>query len=265
MIDVTYIPAPAKHCLTHRHVVVLGQFDGFHVGHQALLSLAKEVAQHIDGQSSVVLFDPLPKIFLGKMSREDRLMTLEEQTAFVHGFGCDGVFRMCFDAHVANMAAATFVDEVLLQHCHAQAVVVGEDFRFGRGRSGTLSYLQSALEAQGRSLHVVPLAHDVARKIGSSACREALKKCDFQQLARWLGRPWSVALHGVITVRQGSSYVALPQRLMPTLARQSAALVFEDQRRQTVAVSTTPLSGGIGIQVHDVIIEGKADLIFDVW
>ncbi len=182
--------------------LTIGNFDGVHRGHQAMLALLRNEAQHRGLPSCVMTFEPHPRDYFSRRAgRPDtappRIATLRDRLSELARCGIDQVLVMRFDAALAALSPQRFISDVLVEGLGAKYVLVGDDFRFGAQRAGDYALL----DAQG-PLH----GFDVARmlsyevhglRVSSSAVREALRLGDMAQAATLLGRPYSITGHVV--------------------------------------------------------------------
>jgi riboflavin kinase / FMN adenylyltransferase len=172
-----------------RPAVAVGNFDGVHLGHQALLATARERAGERGGQVVVLTFDPHPARVLSPERAPSRLMTLEQKAEVLEAHGVDVLAVLPFTATLAEKTAAEFAGLVLSRSLRAEEVVVGENFRFGRGRAGTLQELERLGAGLGfRTVGVPPVLHD-GRPVSSSRVRDALGEGDVAEALALLGRP----------------------------------------------------------------------------
>ena len=184
--------------------VTIGNFDGVHRGHQAMLSMLVHEARQRGLPTCVLTFEPHPRDFFSRRAGRPqaapaRVATLRDGVQALAECGVDRLVVLRFDEALAALSAAAFVEQVLVEGLRARLVMVGDDFRFGAGRSGDYAMLD---EAGGR------LGFDVARmmsfevhglRVSSSAVRAALGEGDMARAAALLGRPYAVsgrAAHG---------------------------------------------------------------------
>ncbi|MBX3271287.1 MAG: bifunctional riboflavin kinase/FAD synthetase [Sandaracinaceae bacterium] len=166
-----------------RAIVAPGNYDGVHLGHRALLATARDAAR--PGEPVTVLtFDPHPAVVLSPLRAPTPLTLIARREALLRRLGADVVEVVRFDKGFAAQSAEAFVADVLVRRLHARAVVVGPDFRFGKGRTGGVATLREAgLEAR----EVAPVEHDGA-VVSSTRIRGALREGHVEDAARWLGR-----------------------------------------------------------------------------
>ena len=172
-------------------VVVIGNFDGVHLGHQRVLSRAREVADRDHLALVAVTFDPHPMAVLRPEHAPTMLTGLEERAALLAGAGADDVLAVPFDRDIASWTPEEFVDRVLVHSLHAAAVVVGANFRFGHRAAGDVATLQAAGESRGFEAEGIPL--DGGPQVWSSTyVRTCLVTGDVAGAAEALGRPFTV-------------------------------------------------------------------------
>lgn len=177
--------------------VAIGNFDGVHLGHQSILRRLCEIARGLGVRSCLLTFEPHPREFFAPDQAPARLTSLREKLELFEAAGIDRVHVCHFDARFAAMDAEAFMRDILQRSLAARFVLVGDDFRFGAGRSGTLEALQTAGRASGFEVEVVtPVAYEGTR-VSSTAIRKALVAGDLFMAARLLGRDYSMSGHVV--------------------------------------------------------------------
>ena len=178
--------------------LTIGNFDGVHLGHQALLNqlLAEGKARGLP--AAVVIFEPHPREFFTPLQAPARLTSLRGKLELFSGLGVDRVHVCRFNAQFARMSAADFIN-VLYQRLSARFVLIGDDFRFGSGRSGDFALLEKIGATQGFEVRaVLSVKHDGVR-ISSTAVRAALAAGQLRAAQRYLGRHYSISgrvVHG---------------------------------------------------------------------
>ncbi len=173
----------------------IGVFDGVHVGHQEVFRMVRVVADRLDVASAVVTFDNHPALVVRPRSAPRLLTTLEQKLELIDAQGIDYVYVVHFDAERAGTHPDVFVEQVFVDALHAKAIVVGEDFHFGRGRSGNVDALRKIGEEWGFEVHALELIQhsDEAREpVSSTKIRRALAGGDVARAALMLGRPYEV-------------------------------------------------------------------------
>jgi riboflavin kinase / FMN adenylyltransferase len=166
-------------------VVCIGRFDGVHIGHQALIHQAKTLAAQHDCLTTALCFDPHPNTVF-KRAVLPELTTLEQRFKLLHYYGVDHCVCLNFTQQFAALTAAQFLNEIILKRLQAHAVVVGENFRFGRMREGDVKVLQQwGLQMQ---VSVLPLSLVICQgqPVSTSRCRTCL--ADQDVLEKLIGR-----------------------------------------------------------------------------
>lgn len=177
-----------------RPVIAIGNFDGLHRGHRAIIDKTLVLARHLSRPSAILTFEPHPRDFFGRGEPVFRLTPLAEKTEIAERLGLDALIVLTFDAAMAKMEAEEFIAEWLVARLGIAAVMVGTDFRFGARRLGT----SALLEREGRRLsfdvEILPeVAAQGAGRVSSSAVRKALEAGDIAQASELLGHRWFVA------------------------------------------------------------------------
>jgi len=195
--DLSACPTPARGT-----VVTIGAFDGVHRGHRAVFATLRSHAERLGCETAVVTFDPHPATVVRPESAPKLLTSLEQRLELIAEAGVDQTVVIHFDEERSREPAADFVHEVLRDCLQAKAVVVGENFHFGRDREGTIDLLRKLGADLGFEVHPLPLVprHDgVAEAVSSTAIRRALDGGDVALAARLLGRPFELrgtVVHG---------------------------------------------------------------------
>lgn len=180
-------------------VVAIGNFDGMHMGHQAVLQALKERAQALNAMTCVMTFEPHPREFFTPQQAPARLTSLREKLELMEAAGIQKVHVCHFDAAFAAMSAVDFMQDILHQSLNAKAVLVGEDFRFGAKRSGNVEMLRESGDHLGFAVYPVPKVEIGGQRVSSTAVREALAAGDLQRAKVLLGRDYSISglvVHG---------------------------------------------------------------------
>jgi len=177
-------------------VVALGNFDGVHRGHQALIVEARRIADALGKQLAAVVFEPQPQEFFKPNAPAFRLTPFRAKAHLLSQLGVDVLFVLHFDRELSQLSAQDFVLEVLKKELAAVHVVVGADFRFGKGRAGDTTVLSYMGEMEGFGVTVFDLESGGGeQKISSTRIREALKVGKPEEAARLLGHWWTVEGH----------------------------------------------------------------------
>ena len=177
-------------------IVALGNFDGFHKGHQAVVGRAVSRARAEGRAALVATFDPHPVRFFKPDLPPFRLTTLDQRERLFAQAGADAMLVYHFGAELASVTAPEFVADYLVARAGAAGVATGEDFTFGRGRGGNVEVLKLLGQANRLSVDAVAAVAEDGEAVSSSRIREALQDGDCDTAARLLTRPF--AIEGVV-------------------------------------------------------------------
>ncbi len=182
--------------------VTIGNFDGVHRGHQAMLALLNSEARHRGVPSCVMTFEPHPRDYFAALARKPelapaRIATLRDKLTELARCGVDQCVVLPFDARLSSQVPEAFIDNVLVRGLGAKYVLVGDDFRFGAKRAGDYAMLDAAGAVKGFDVARMNSYEVHGLRVSSSAVREALGRGDMQGVAALLGRPYSISGHVV--------------------------------------------------------------------
>ena len=208
--------------------LTIGNFDGVHRGHQAMLDRLIEAAEDLALPSAVLTFDPPPREFFARDRAPPRLSTLRTKIEQFRAHGVAFTFVARFNAGLATLSPETFIDEVLVRKLNVRWVLVGEDFRFGKGRAGDLSTLRRA--SRTFSVEAMRTVAVDGERASSTAVRAALATGDLGRAAALLGRPYVI-----------SGRVAHGSKLGRDLGFPTANIAL---------ARTPPLTGVFAVRVH---------------
>jgi riboflavin kinase/FMN adenylyltransferase len=173
----------------------IGVFDGVHVGHQQVLAQVRAAAERLKVASAVVTFSDHPAHVVRPENAPLLLTTLDQKLELIEAQGIDYVYLIAFDRERADTPPETFVEQVFVDALHAQAIVVGEDFHFGAGRSGSVDALVEMGQRWDFEVHPLALIRhrqDAREPVSSTKIRRALAGGEVERAAAMLGRPFEV-------------------------------------------------------------------------
>ncbi len=218
--------------------VTIGNFDGVHRGHQAMLARLGAAARTRGLAATVLTFEPHPREFFAPQSAPTRLTNLREKLELLAAHGVDRVHVQRFSAAFAALTPEAFVERVLVAGLRARWVLVGDDFRFGAKRAGDFAFLAGAAQRHGFDLEAMPTVSDGGVRVSSSAVRDALARGDLARAHELLGRPYNI-----------SGRVVHGEKLGRALGFATANV----QLKQHVANNQRPPLGGIfAVRVHGI-------------
>lgn len=182
--------------------LTIGNFDGVHRGHQAMLALLNNEAQHRGVPSCVMTFEPHPRDYFAALQRKPelapaRVATLRDKLTELARCGVAQCVVIPFDARLSSLAPDAFIDDVLVRGLGVRYVLVGDDFRFGARRAGDYAMLDAAGSRQGFDVARMNSYQVHGLRVSSSAVRDALAQGRMEDVAGLLGRPYSISGHVV--------------------------------------------------------------------
>ena len=173
--------------------LTIGNFDGVHRGHQAMLARLIEAAEDLPLPPAVMTFEPHPREFFAPAGAPPRLSTLRAKLDLFRAYGVAITYVARFNARLASLTAGEFVTGVLENGVNAHWVLVGDDFRFGRGRQGDLPFLRAT--ARRMSVEAMRTVEVAGERASSTAVRDALAEGDLARAAALLGRNYAISGH----------------------------------------------------------------------
>ena len=191
-------------------VATIGNFDGLHLGHRAILQQCLQRAQAQAVPLAVMLFEPQPQEFFQGAQAPARLMRLREKCEGLRQLGVAQLLCIRFNARFAALTAQQFIDRILVAGLGVRELIVGDDFRFGHGRAGDFSLLQHSGAARGFTVTALETYRVDGERVSSTRVRRALAAGEMMHATRLLGRPYRI----------------------------SGKVVYGDQRGRTIGVPT---------------------------
>jgi len=195
-----HLPADARGA-----VVAIGNFDGVHRGHQALLGVVAREAARLDRPAGAIVFEPHPREFFQPGKAHFRLTPLPRKLRLLGELGIEIAIVLPFDAELAGLEAAAFVKRILVDALGVHHVVIGYDFRYGKGRAGNPETMRTAGEAFGFGVTIVEAVAAAGEVLSSSAIRAELAHGDVKAAARILGHWWRVSGTVIGGAKRGSA------------------------------------------------------------
>jgi riboflavin kinase/FMN adenylyltransferase len=169
--------------------LTIGNFDGVHRGHQAMISILRDAARRRKLPSCVLTFEPHAKEFLHPQNAPYRLTNVSDKAALLEELGVDRLYVCAFNADMAKMPAESFVKRVLVTQLRVRWLLVGDDFRFGSQRRGDLALLREFGRSFGFEVETMPTLCIDRERVSSTAVREAWAQGDAEKVSALLGRP----------------------------------------------------------------------------
>ncbi len=172
--------------------VTVGNFDGLHRGHRAVLERLHSRAVERGLLTTVMTFEPTPQEYFSPQSAPPRLQRLRDKLATLAALGVDQVICLRFDRKLAALSAPAFVEQILVTGLAVRYLVIGDDFRFGAGRDGDFDYLCAAGRKHGFEVVNTQTFCEASERVSSSRVRDALAAGDLDTAQQLLGRPYRI-------------------------------------------------------------------------
>jgi riboflavin kinase/FMN adenylyltransferase len=188
--------------------LTIGNFDGVHRGHQALLAHVTAAAHRLGLESAVMTFEPHPREYFARRANDlskapARIANLRDKLESLSEAGVDRVIVEHFNEHFASMSPQAFTEKVLVEGLHVKWLMVGDDFCYGAKRAGNVALLAEAGKEHGFEVHSLPAVLHDSTRISSSAVRAALAAGDFDATRALLGHPYSMSGHVIHGAKLG--------------------------------------------------------------
>lgn len=249
-------------------VVTIGNFDGVHVGHRALIQHAVTHAKAAGVRSVVMTFDPHPNAVIGRFDAPKKIQPLDERLDTLAASGVDLVLVMPFTAELAALTPSQFVTDVLLGSLNVLRVVVGDNFRFGRDAEGDVTFLSQAGEQHGFAVDVFGLLELDGTPVSSTKLRERIARGDMSWSAAALRRPFALTgevVHGEARGRElgfptANVHVA-DDLVFPGNGVYACVADVDGARYAAVTnVGVRPTFGGVEPRIEVHLIDATVDL-----
>lgn len=251
-----------SYCEIKNPVVALGNFDGIHIGHQALIKKTVEVAKKINGTAALFTFYPHPIKVVEKRKEPFIIQTFKEKVKIAQSLGIETVVCARFTKNFANMHPEDFIKDILINKLEVKSVCVGHDYTFGRGGKGGIKTLREYANRYGFELSVIPPVKIDGIIVSSSKIREFLRDGNIEYANKFLGRPYKIS--GV--VRKGDGRGAslgyptaniYPKNEIILKNGVYAAYVYVDSKKYKAAVNVgnNPTFKGVNKHIEVFIME----------
>ena len=233
------LPAAQRGC-----ALTIGNFDGVHRGHQAVLGQLHTRAAELQLPATVMVFEPTPQEYFLSDMAPARLQRLRDKLSLFHELGVEQVVCLRFDHKLAEHDADAFVKDILVEGLGVRHLVIGDDFRFGKGRRGDFAFLQQAGRQHGFDVVSTHTLVENGERVSSTSIREALAAGELDKAAQLLGRPYTIF-----------GRIAPGQQRGRTIGFPTANVHLHR--------SVSPVSGVFAVRVHGLegqVLEGVANL-----
>jgi len=241
-------------------VATIGNFDGVHLGHQAVFRGLSAVGRQLGQPTTVITFEPQPLEYFRPDEAPARLTRLREKLRVIESCGIDKVLILEFSRRIAAMGAETFIDEILVDGLGVKHLYVGDDFRFGRARCGNAQQLREAGEEHGFQVDDLQTHMLGDRRVSSTWIREALAQHDLATAAACLGRPYTISGRVAHGDKRGRT-IGFPTMNIPTRRRKTPLQGVYAVRVSGLAAAALPGVANIG---RRPTVSGAEQVILEV-
>lgn len=258
------------HNLQPRHqgcVATIGNFDGIHLGHRAIIRQVTAKAKSLGLPSAVMVFEPQPREFFAPEEAPARLMTFREKVEVLAELGLDRVLCVKFDRRFCSQSAQAFCDNILIKGMGVRHLVVGDDFRFGNDRAGDFRFLQHMGAEHNFTVENTHTFEWHGERVSSTRVRECLERSDFDSASVMLCRSFFMSGRVMHGQKLGRTIGVPTANFLPKRVRTPVSGVFAvevrglDQVQKGVAnLGTRPTLGGEQVRLEVHLLDYQGDL-----
>jgi len=250
----------------HTSVLAIGNFDGIHLGHQAILCATVARAQALNAVSTALTFDPSPRKVLHPDSAPLRLSTNAQRMEWFNALGLEAVVVLPFTLELARLSPTEFVEQILVRDLHGKAVLVGENFRFGHKQAGDVSLLTDLGKKHGFDVVIVPPVVYRGEVVSSTIIRREIAEGDVSHAARLLGRPFALTGEVVGGTGTGRRFtfptlnLVPEQELLPARGVYITRTCIEGEsrsHRSVTNIGTRPTFNGSSLSVETHLLDSQ--------
>jgi phosphoribosyl 1,2-cyclic phosphate phosphodiesterase len=253
----------------HTSVLAIGNFDGIHLGHQAILRATVERARALNAVSTALTFDPSPRKVLRPESAPPRLSTNAQRMDWFDALGLEAVVVLPFTLDLARLSPAEFVENILVRDLHVKAVLVGENFRFGHKQAGDVKLLTELGAKHGFDVVIVPPVVYRGEVVSSTIIRREVAEGDVTHAARLLGRPFALTGEVVSGTGTGRRFtfptlnLAAEQELLPARGVYITRTCLDGESRSHRSVTNIgmrPTFNGSSLSVETHLLDAQLSI-----
>jgi riboflavin kinase/FMN adenylyltransferase len=253
----------------HRHcAATIGSFDGVHGGHQAVIRALQQAAGEQGLPATLVTFEPLPREYFRPEKAPPRLTRLREKLLALSNVGVERVLCLQFGAQLAELTADEFIRQVLVEGLGIKYLLVGDDFRFGKDRTGNFQLLQQAGRQHGFTVAAIDTVDIDGVRVSSTRIRALLKKGELAQAAKLLGRPYTLSgrvAHGDKrgrTIGFPTANIKLFRRCAPLTGVYAVEMCWNDSgpHRGVANIGSRPTVDGTRLQLEVHLFDFDEDI-----
>jgi riboflavin kinase/FMN adenylyltransferase len=252
----------------HASVLAIGNFDGIHLGHQAILRATVERAQSLNAVSTALTFDPSPRKVLHPQSAPPRLSTNAQRLEWFNLLGLEAVVVLPFTLDLARLSPVEFVEQILVRDLCLKAILVGENFRFGHKQAGDVKLLSELGRIHGFDVVIVPPVIYRGEVVSSTIIRREVAEGDVSHAARLLGRPFALTGEVVSGTGTGRRFtfptlnLAAEQELLPARGVYITRTRLDDETRSHRSVTNIgmrPTFNGSSLSIETHLLDTQLE------
>ena len=250
----------------HTSVLAIGNFDGIHLGHQAILRATVERAQALNAVSTALTFDPSPRKVLRPETAPLRLSTNAQRMEWFRALGLEAVVVLPFTLDLARLSPEEFVEQILLRDLHIKAVLVGENFKFGHKQAGDVKLLSQLGAKHGFAVVIVPPVVYRGEIVSSTIIRREVAEGDVSHAGRLLGRPFALTGEVVSGTGTGSRFtfptlnLAAEQELLPARGVYITRTCLDGEprsQRSVTNIGVRPTFNGSSLSIETHLLDAQ--------
>jgi riboflavin kinase/FMN adenylyltransferase len=248
----------------HSSVLAIGNFDGIHLGHQAILRAAVDLARSRNAVSTALTFDPSPRKVLRPESAPPRLSTNAQRMQWFSALGLEAAVVLPFTLNLARLAPEEFVEKILVRDLGVKIVLVGENFHFGHKQAGNVKLLKELGAKYGFEVVIIPPVEYRGEVVSSTIIRREVAEGDVSHAGRLLGRPFALTGEVVSGTGTGRRFtfptlnLAAEQELLPACGVYITRTLFEGEtcsRRSVTNIGVRPTFNGSALSVETHLLD----------
>lgn len=249
--------------------VSIGNFDGLHLGHRALIEKLADKAQAENTKTMLINFHPSPDVYFHPKQAKPKLMSLFQKIRFLDILRVDQLLLLWFNDKLAHMSAKDFIEKILIKKLKIKGIIVGEDFHFGYQRKGNVALLQDYAKQGYFQCELLKTKNNEGERISSTRIRQALAEANFALAKQLLGRHYSMVGRVAVGQMRGrllgfpTANISLGPRIGPLLGVFAGWVILEDQSRWPAVanIGWRPTVGGTKMPLLEVhIIDFNQDI-----
>jgi riboflavin kinase/FMN adenylyltransferase len=248
----------------HTSVLAIGNFDGIHLGHQAVLRAAVDLAKSRNAVSTALTFDPSPRKVLRPESAPPRLSTNAQRMEWFNALGLEAAVVLPFTLDLARLAPEEFVQQILVRDLRVKIVLVGENFHFGHKQGGNVKLLKELGAKYGFEVVIIPPVEYRGEVVSSTIIRREVAEGDVSHAGRLLGRPFALTGEVVRGTGTGRKFtfptlnLAAEQELLPARGVYITRTLFDGEkcsRRSVTNIGVRPTFNGSALSVETHLLD----------